>query len=398
MAKFDFSNSRYAKFFGSKDNANHLRNFLNTEDIIHCNYGWYLTQGHKAAKPCATNLDGTSLFEVTSRKLKAASLMDMRAPFADTLQGDKYGVEKYTGSIPDFSGEGFVEQSFERKYKEDLYEEFGDDSEIVAAYADRLQEKIDQADSTLSFLTAQVMTKGFNDYRGIGRGIQTTFNKVPIPVENMMKAGVTAENGKIWTDPDCNILKQMKEIETYWRYKWGAEGSAFKWQMTRNFFYDTFLKNKFVQDFVKQHRTLNYIATPEGYPTTLAMWNEAAKDLAAEGISPIELVEEKVHNKTNNGENTVNGWADNIVVFRPAGDAVEFQWAELVETAMFKKYGNQAITKVFAKANNGLTTIINTTLPNGNYKEWHTDILMKAVPALVEFPYHVIVDISKAYE
>ena len=45
MAKFDFNNSRYAKFFGSRENNKYLQTFLDNKDIFFCNYGWYKTQG-----------------------------------------------------------------------------------------------------------------------------------------------------------------------------------------------------------------------------------------------------------------------------------------------------------------------------------------------------------------
>ena len=44
MPKFDFNNSRYARFFSDKTNQRFLQSFVNTEGLLYTNYGWYKTQ------------------------------------------------------------------------------------------------------------------------------------------------------------------------------------------------------------------------------------------------------------------------------------------------------------------------------------------------------------------
>ena len=44
----------------------------------------------------------------------------------------------------------------------------------------------------------------------------------------------------------------------------------------------------------------------------------------------------------------------------------------------------------------GLVTICNSVVPNGNLKEWHTDLVLAATPSLDEFLYHFIIDTTKA--
>ena len=64
---------------------------------------------------------------------------------------------------------------------------------------------------------------------------------------------------------------------------------------------------------------------------------------------------------------------------------------------MYEKYGSSVIERAFARVGTGgLYTLMNTTLNNGNLKEWHTDLFVAAVPALEEFLYHVIVDTASA--
>lgn len=390
MAKFDFNSSRYARFFESKQNTNFLQTFINTEGLLHTNYGWHNTQGRIASAATPTASTGVASFTVKARALKAAPLMDLRAPLGDSNQMDTDGLQMYTASIPDFIAPGFVETAMEREDRIKRYEIFGNDADIVASWVQTVQTQVDSADTTLNFITATLMSKSKIDYRGIARGIQLPLHEAPVPKENFVKAGE-----KVWTDPDCKILTQMAAIEKAKRDKWGYSG-ALKWQVTRKMFYETFLENAQVKELVDSYKKnpMAWIAQAEGAPTTVDLFIRAFQDFP--GVSPIEIVEERERNLTNTGDKFIQGWDDNIAVLRPAGDAVEFEYTNNLDRMMFEKYGSNTVTKVFAQTNNGLGTLVNTTLNNGMYQEWHTDLMMSAVPALIEFPYHVIVDTSVA--
>ena len=39
---------------------------------------------------------------------------------------------------------------------------------------------------------------------------------------------------------------------------------------------------------------------------------------------------------------------------------------------------------------------MNSVVNNGNLKEWHTDLMMSAIPTLDEFLYHAIIDTTTA--
>lgn len=388
MAKFDFNNSRYARFFGSSDNIKFLQTFLDTKGIIYTNYGWYLTQGKKASTATPTPPKGLATFSVKAKSLKAAPLMDLRAPLGESVPMDTEGVKWYSASIPDFIAKGTVETAMERDYRIKQFEIFGNDADIVEAWTDDVQAKIDSADATLNYMTANLISTGGIDYTGIGEGIQGPLHKANIPEENFVKAGA-----KAWTADDAKILTYMAEIEKKFRDDWGYTG-ALVWQMPRNMFYNVFLQNAEVKEFVKNYRTLNYVATAEGIPTTESMFRQAAVDL--QGVSPIEVVTERERNVTATTDLFVHGWKENVAVLRPAGDAVEFEYTDNLDQRMFQKYGSSVVSKVFAKTNNGLGTLVNTTLNNGIYKEWHTDLMMSAVPALLNFPNLVIVDTTTA--
>lgn len=388
MAKFDFNNSRYARMFlSSPENQRMLQTLVDRRDIFFANHTWYKTQGRKAPVPTPTDHAGLATFTVKARKLETAPLMDLRAPLGDSNQMDKKGFEFYTATIPDFIGQGSVETASERDYKSRLFEEFGNDADVIATWIDDVQMKMDSVDSTMNFMTAQLMTKGVIDYTGIGRGIQAPLHKANIPVENFKKCGALA-----WAAANAKILTYMKLIEEQYREERGGFGGSLVWQMTRKTFYDVFLQNAEVKELVKNFRYLNKLAYTDGMPVTAEEFNQAFVEY--QGISPIEIVTERERNKTNATDKFINGWDDKIVVLRPAGDAVEFEHKSILDKRMMEQYGAKSIDAVFATTNDGLGLLANITTDNGRYKEWHTNIMMSACPALVDFPNHVIIDIT----
>lgn len=389
MAKFDFNNSRYAKFFGDKENQRFLQTYLDNTEVFFTNIGWYKTQGTKDTEETPTAKDGTATFSVKARKLKAPHLMDLRAPLGDSNQADTEGIQWYSATIPDFIAEGIVETAAEREYRARQFELFGNDADIVYDWTQQVQKRIDQADATLNWMTATLMTTGKIDYTGIGRGIQMPIHKAAIPTGNFRKAGE-----KKWSATDCALLTQMRVLEQKVRDDMGGFDGAMVWQMTRNDYFNIFLKNAEVRAFVSDFRKLNYLASTTNIPVTQSEWNKAVVDL--EGVSPIEIVVEKEYNKTHTKEEAVKGWADGTVVLRPAGDAVKFMHKGILDRVMIEKYGASSISSVFGTTNDGLGLLVNSTMDNGRYKEWHTDVMLSACPALVEFPNHYIFDINTA--
>lgn len=394
MPKFNSNNSYYFKLWESGNNRL-LQTVIDRSQLIHTNYGWYKTQGRKASMPIpnGNGADQLATFTVKARVLEAAPLMDMRAPLADANQIDGVGYDFYSATVPDFiSPAGYKETAMERKYREDMLANLGSDEELVAQWATRnVQRLIDSADATMTNMTAQLMSTGCIDWSQIGRGIRVPLHKAAIPTANFVNAGE-----KVWTDTaNCKVLEQMKQIEDKFRDKWGFTG-ALVWQIPYKMFHEVILENEQVKELIKdyRHNPLLFHAYTEGQSFTEAAFKQAVADY--DGVSPIEIVEEKERNITHTADKFVHGWKENVAVLRPAGDAVEFQWKEVLDETMFKSFGNNAITKVWAKTNDGLGTLVNTTLPNGNYKEWRTDLMLSAVPALVEFTNHVIVDTTTA--
>lgn len=389
--KSDFNSSRYAKFFDSKDNRNFLQTFINTKDIIRVNYGWWKTQCAKADAPTPVDNSGLATFTQKCRSLKSAPMMDMRAPLGKGLQEDVDGISWYQATIPHFISKAYVENSMERMRIQKEFEEFGNDADIVAAWTLKLQDKIDSASQTVNNMCAQLQTTGKIDYRGYGMGLQMGIHKANIPTENFVKAGE-----KVWTAEDCNILSQMAIIERKFRDAWGFDG-ALVWKMTYNFFYSVFLKNTEVKELVNSYKQnpLAWVATTAAAPTTAELFERAFRDYP--GVSPIEIVVERERNITNTGDSLIHGWNDKYAVLCPAGKCCDLRYTNPLDESVYGGgYGAQAISKVFAKANDGLCTVINTVSDVGELREWRTEVVMSAVPALNEFMQHVIVDTSVA--
>lgn len=390
MAKFDFQNSRYAKFFQSDTNVRWLQKFVDESDLFYTNYTWYLSQGKKAPLPATLNADGTAMFMVKAKKLTAAPLMHLRAPLGDAPVADKNGISFYAGSVPNFIADGFVETAAERDVRAKMYEEFGNDADIVAAWADEVQTKMDSVDATLTYMTASLMSTGKIDYDGIGMGAQALLQKAAIPDDNFVTAGSVA-----WTDSTCRILDQMQAIEEAYREKFAFRGELV-WQMPRDMFFNVLLPNAQVQELIASFKAnpMHFVAQTEGQTPTETEFRNAITDFV--GISHIDVVTEKVYNRNGVSDGFIHGWDQNVAVLRPAGDAVEFQWTTNFDKAIFEKYGSTSITKVWASTNNGLGTLVNTTLNNGLLQEWHTDMMLTSCPALLNFPYHYIIDTTTA--
>lgn len=386
MAKFSIDSSRYAMLWDPTEGPVALQELL-SPDFIRANHTFAFDQFMVNPYTIQRNADGTANFTAHQRVVKPSHLSDMRAPLGDTMPEDKEGMETYTGSVPSFSAPGTVETALEREYKENMLNEyFGDDRTIVEKFLDNVQKKVDSNNQTLSNMAAQMLSTGEIVYNE-GRGIKGAVLKAAIPSENFVKAGESA-----WSDTTCKLLSQMVAIQNKFEDKWG-EAVPMKWQIPYDMFVSVFLPNEQVIEWIRYMRTVNSTPLPENIVLTREL---AMQYLPAfPGLYPIELVSEK----QNGWEGVVSGWKQNVAVLRPQGYAGTIEHASFREQTLYERFGSSVVSKVFAKTgNSGLYTLVNTTLNNGNFREWHTDLFMDAVPALGEFMNHVIVDTATADE
>ena len=382
--KYDFQNSTYSKLWDSREGGALLTYLLNDPELIRSNHNFWRQKFTVDPNITPAAADGTATFTSKLRKPESGSLLHMRAPMGDTIVRDKQGIEFYTGIIGDFISDGFREQAMERENKEQQFiENFGNDAMIIAQFANEVQALVDSADQTLSNMGAQLISKG-HIYYNYGQGITGGIYKAEIPADNFITAG-----DKAWTDPECKLLDQMREIENKFKDAWGLE-LPMQWEVPYDMWHNVILKNKQVRTWVLENRKVNNQVVVDDMIVTEAMVKEYIGTF--EGVSPIVVIEEK---QKNEGV-TVHGWKQNVAVLRPRGYAGVIRHTDILDQKMYQKYGSNLISRVFAKTLDGLFTLENITLNNANMKEWQTHGLMAAIPSLDEFLYHIIVDTTTA--
>lgn len=381
-----FENSNYNAFWKSSNEGRQVMTaVLANADLIKSNYTFVYEKFKIDPAITPTNAKGEAIFTSQMRELAEADLMDMRAPLGDTRVADKKGIAYYTGQIPEFAPAGFVEKATERWYKEENFAQFGDASLIAQFATNEVQRMLDSANMTLSYLAARALSTGETIY-DMGDGIQSAIYKSYIPAENFVTAGE-----KVWSDPSALILDQMSQIEQSFKDKWGVDMNM-QWEMTQEMFDAYFLKNEQVKEWVKYLNVVNNTPLPENLTLTRQLV-ETAIPQHPYNLSPIVIVNEK-QKDVNKG--VVRGWKDGNAVLRPAGYAGYIRRASILDEQIYKRYGNNVNTYNFTPALNGLGVFMNSVVVNGNFKEWHTDLFVKAIPTLDEFLYHVIVDTTTA--
>lgn len=391
MAKNDIGTELLARFFSGRGNNKFLQNYINRDGVLRCNNGWYLTQGEIDPNLTPTSANGDATFKVRTRVLKPATMMNLRAPLGEGYQKDNDGFEWYTASIPDFAADGFRESAVERFHKmESLREVFGDDAEAVDNYLDKVQNLYDSLDMTMNNLSAQVSSTGFIDYSKLGRGIREELYDARIPKENFKKGGALE-----WSNAKCDLLEQMRKFEENWRKEHiEYKNISLVWQMTKDDFYNVFLKNKQIAELYQSWAKANYVAFLQNYGPTKEMFLKSVTDI--NGLSTIEIVDEEEHNMKFGGTvETLHGWANGTVVLRPAGKCLRFMRKEILDKRIFETLGNELVDVAWATTNNGLGLLRNMTTANGLYKEFKTDLFLASVPALLDSPYRWIIDITK---
>ena len=379
-----FASSTYNKIWDSKEGRQIVTQILNDPDLIRANHTFWATKFRVDPQITPTNQEGEAVFISRMREMQSGVLMDMRAPLGDSTPEDKKGLAYYSGAIPEFISKGTVEKATERDYKEKLFEQFGD-AALIAAYAtDVLQSKIDSANQTLSHMSAQLLSTGKIIYRQ-GVGIQGNVLKAEVPAKNFLKAGAV-----VWTDTSARLLDQIRKIYNDVREEMGLDLSM-QLEITRSMWNECFLKNEQVIEWVRYYNSLNNVLLPENLELTDALANSAIAKF--EGLPQIVIIEEK-QKDTENG--IVHGWQNGVAVLRPLGYAGLVRRTTIKDVELFNKYGNGVNSYSFANALGGLATVANSVIVNGNFKEWHTHLIMAAVPSLDEFLYHYIIDTTTA--
>ena len=381
-----FEVSKYNKIWDSAEGRQIVEAVYNNPDLIRAKHTFWTEKFRVDPQITPTNQEGEAIFISKMRELDSGFLMDMRAPLGDSVPEDKRGQKYYSGVIPEFISKGTVEKAMERDYKKRLFEQFGD-AALIAQYAvEVLQPKIDSANQTLSYMSAQLLSTGKIIYNQ-GVGLQGNVLKAEIPEENFITAGE-----KVWSDPSARILDQIRKIYADAQERWGIN-VAMQLEIPRAIWIENFLKNEQVIEWVRYYNSLNNVLLPEQLTVTEDMVRAAIAKF--EGLPQIVIVEEKQKDVYNG---IVSGWKENVAVLRPVGYAGYIRHTTTEDVRLFTEYGNNVNTYSFASVMNGLATVANSVIVNGNFKEWHTHLILPAVPSLDEFLYHIIIDTNTADE
>ena len=385
MSRFDFNNSRYAAFFRSGEGQQILRDYIDNSGMININYNWWRNQFAVNPEVTPTDSSGKASFMVQASENRAAGVLDMRAPLGKAHPYKKEGISFYTGTIPDFTSDAIAETAMERMYKEKYFAEFGNDAKFIREWTKRVQDLIDAKDQTANYMCAQLQTVGYVKY-DIGRGIKGIKQKAAIPEENFVKAGE-----KVWTASDAKLFSQMAIIEDGFRQRTGFTG-AMKWLIPKKMYSDVFLHNAEVKQWINYLRNLNTNSPMEAPDIPVVLKKQFDDAVAAfDGLSPIEIVVEEEKNKDWKGDTTVNGWAANVAVLRPVGYAGLIMHTTSLDQEMANMAGNNVVSQAFAPID-GFSLIHNAEMVDGEYKSWNTRLITSFIPALTEFPEHIIVD------
>lgn len=388
MAKFsNFKLGDYDKLWSSADKQ-YLQKFITEASMLETRYGFAYRHFRVANLPSATDMSGTAMFRTLVVKKSANAMADFRAPLADTSQVNKDGFKENIGTIPDL-GKGFQETATERYQKEKLFKQFGKDNDIIQQYIDTLQKTKDSLDARISNMAGQVLSTGNILGRNSDNGTLWYEHYTPIEAAQRVKAGTLP-----WTDPDCDLFSQMRDIETAYRDR-TEDDQPLKWNVTDKTWRNIFLKNQKLIDNVMNYRKIALKPYDMNGTVTEEWVNEY---LVAVGlISPIQVIYEGGVEETLTNRRSVSGWADNIAVLRPTGDAGIIQHSPVLDGYFAKNYKSPTVEKSVASlGDSGFMTLINTVRDNGGLPEWHTDLLCTAVPTLDKYPSMTFVTIDEA--
>jgi len=337
---------------------------------------------------------------------RAVPTADAMAPLSEVAQMDGEGWKEQTGSIYQF-GKGLYETSKSKlELQARLRELSGTDQNLLNGYVRGIADLINTHNYTLSNLSAQVLSKG-GEYTNAGIKGFSAINvnqDAYVPRENFKKAGA-----KVWSDPDCNIPEQMKQIEYDFKEAHGIDQSEpFVWNIPYDMLVNVLIKNKYfvaeVNRFIVNTGDQKVVIVTNGKSNTdvdtitwqqlvkYSMWDEAK-------ISPIMVVREEQKVQDITTISTVKGWKSGVAVLRPlgangkAGVIVHAKCAD-VEMIGTGEYNN-LITVNSAKAI-GFLYVMNIVSPDGMLKKYLTKVIGRYAPVLNESMQHVIVDTTTA--
>lgn len=345
---------------------------------------------------------------VVQRTPRSVPMADAMAPLSDTAQLDNEDYEEKTGSIYQY-GKGLFETSMSKEeLKARLLELNIQDRSIILGYVRGVRDLIRSHNSRLSFMAAQVLSKGGAYTNASTRGFSgvSTVQSAYIPASNFITAGAKAWND-MTAGAECDIPSQMQKIEDDFRQANNlSEDFALVWNIPYSLVTTVMLNNPYFKEQVNRYIRLyapdKVVVITSGGSTSTDAQTITIEQLIAYSnsdvskISPIQVIKQQSTVQTFTTTTTASGWEAGVAVLRPIGYAGVVVHATPSDVKLMRSGEvNNGVQWSMAKVQNFLY-IINKITPNGMLKSYHTDAIGRYAPVLNESNYHLVVDTTTA--
>ncbi|MGL5731721.1 MAG: hypothetical protein ACRCX5_11460, partial [Bacteroidales bacterium] len=345
---FDLGN--LDKMWGS--DKRFLQSFIDSSALLQTNYRFCFENFAIDGRTIPVDKNGVGSFTVETKALEPDGMAEFKAAMAKNTGIDQIGSAGYSGSIVNFGKALNPVTITDREELARKIEIFGSEKQIVKDYIESLQTIKNYMDARLSNMAGQLISTGKILGRNKdGNGLMYHQDAL-VPSANRVNGGT-----KAWTEPTCNLLDQMQDIEKAYRDRTG-DGQSLKWQIPLNMWRNIFLKNEGILTKVKEYRTIRELPTSSG-GTILEDWIK--EYINALGItSPIEIVKEGEVEIGLDTRKAVKGWDDKIAVLRPVGEAGLIIHGEILKATLSQKYASRTVARNVAYMERGLYALINS--------------------------------------
>lgn len=402
----EFSESSFFNIW-SENGRTVVTEILNNSDLVELN-NFSAWRQDFAIDPEITKHDsnGFAIVNALMREVKPGVMSDMRAPLGDSLPVEQGNAKGYTVPIAHFTTRHFHETKATMMDKKARYEAlrdtYGDyDAQLLASYADRIQDFIDGMNMTLTNMGEQLMTNGYV-YYDKGAGIHAGIHQAPIPAKNFLKAcmykvSVGSEVQTTWADTDALFIDSINRLVEMINEKLGL---TLNWQLdvTKDEWDNYIMKNKQVLTTMYMRANPNILSADQ--------MNFASAGLAFDDAQVMTMLNSRlrrctifVHDSAQHDayDGVVHGWKANVATLRPLGRAGMMRHTDIIDAEWFDdRYSNPAIKDYYVPAFGGLGYLNNTIWPNGRDLEYRTRYIYSTTPSLDEFLYHFIMTTNAA--
>lgn len=340
---------------------------------------------------------------VRSMTKRVVPMADAMIPLSNTAQLDSIGFEQKTGSIYQYS-KGLYQNSLNKEELQAKLKEFDPSSQnLIDGFVTGLADLIKSNNYRISYMAAQVLSTGGGYDNTSTKGFSGVLAKqnAYIPAANFVKAGT-----KVWSAADCDIPAQMQKIEMDFKEANDIDSNqVFEWDIPYDMVMNVLLKNtafiaevnRYIQLYAPD-KVIVINNSSSSVNTSIITWEQLVQysRSSVSKISPIRVVKQSQTVQDITSTSTVSGWDTNKAVLRPLGYAGVITHAQPYDVAVYQSGEvNSTIQMNIGKVQN-LLYVINSVVPDGLLKAYHTDVIGCYAPVLNEIMYHVVVDTATA--